>query len=295
MKKLGLLSLFISLLLCNVSALAQEEKPKTLFPYPIVPDTIVTLENRSNFLVSHFWEKCDLSKPIKDKEAFEKAFYDYAVFFQYAHRNVVYTSINNLMNKAQSSAQNFIYIAEIAEKTFYEPNAVIWSDEAYLPFAENVVNFKKIKKDEKERYLLQIQKIKNNKIGEVAHKFEYIDVNGAKKNFNDISAETILLFFNDDDCSDCMIARLRLSTNVTINNLIKENKLKIISIYPGQYSAEWANKAKGYADNWEIGAYEDADNIYDIRVMPNLYILDKDKKIILKNVNVNDVINNIGR
>ena len=47
--------------------------PKTLFPYPVAPDTIKMFENRVNYIVPRFWEKYDLSKPIADLQAFDGA------------------------------------------------------------------------------------------------------------------------------------------------------------------------------------------------------------------------------
>ncbi len=291
MNKTVIINLIV-FILSGISSFAQE-KTSTLFPYPQVPDTISTLENRSNYFVSHFWDKFDFGKQIKDIDKFEEAFKDYITFFQYAHRTVVRTSINDLMNKAQSNTKNFTTLAELAQKNLYDAGAFLKSDEAYMLFATNIIKSSKLKKIEKERYERLIVKINSNQQGMPAPSFEYIDLNGDKKSFNDLNAENILLFFNDPECEDCSISRLRLSTNVAINKLIDDGKLIIVSIYPGKYSKEWAEKAHTYSSKWVIGAFEDADEIYDLRIIPNLYFLDKDKKIITKNISVNDLIDSI--
>lgn len=287
MKKIKILLVFTFVAAFNI--VYGQEAPKTLFPYPQAPDTISSLESRSNYIISHFWDKCDLSKPIKDEEGLEKAFQDYAVFFQFAHRQIVLTSINDLMNKAQSNPKNFMMLARIAEKSLYDVDGVLWSDEAYLPFAEYVVKSSKIKNIEKLRYKNQIEKINENKIGAVAQQFEYTDTNGSRKKFNSSETDNTLLFFNDPDCEDCRILRLRLSTDMALNKLIEDGKLQVLCIYPGEYSKEWAEDARRYSDLWEIGASEDADTKYDLRLIPNIYILDKDKKIIMKNATLNDL------
>ena len=72
----------------DVNTAAVPEAPKTLFPYPVAPDTIKTFENRVNYIVIRFWEKYDLSKPITDVEAFDGAFRDYQGFMSYWYRTV---------------------------------------------------------------------------------------------------------------------------------------------------------------------------------------------------------------
>lgn len=287
MRKLKILLIFTVISAFGMSCGA--EAPKTLFPYPQAPDTISSLERRSDYIISHFWDKCDLSKPIKDEEGLENAFQDYAVFFQFAHKQIVLTSINDLMNKAQSNTRNFMMLARIAEKSLYDVGGVIWSDEAYLPFAENVVKSSKIKDIEKLRYKNQIAKIYNNRIGAVAQQLEYTDIDGKRKKSDSLEADNILVFFNDPDCDDCRILRLRLSTDVALNKLIEDGKLQVLCIYPGAYSKEWADDAKRYSDLWEIGASENADTKYDLRLIPNIYVLDKDKKIVMKNATLDDL------
>ena len=72
MKKLIVLALAV-LAVAPFAGMAQDvntneasNMPKTLFPYPVAPDTIKTFENRVNYIVPRFWDKYDLSKPITD-------------------------------------------------------------------------------------------------------------------------------------------------------------------------------------------------------------------------------------
>ena len=48
-----------------------------------------------------------------------------------------------------------------------------------------------------------------------------------------------------------------------------------------------------YPVNWKVGASEDAEDIFDIRLSPTFYIIDSEKKIILKNAPVEEVIQTI--
>lgn len=289
MKKL-LCFILIVLATSGIGAFSQD-KAKTLFPYPNVPDTIKNLENRSNYFVSKFWDKFNFSKPVSDTAAFNEAFNDWITFFRYAHKNVVKASVSDVMNKAQSNMKNFWMFADAAEKDLYSTEATLPSDEAYVLFVNNIIRSSKVKKDEKLRYQKQIVKINSNQNGNYAPKFDFTNLEGQKQSLDSIKAETIILFFNDPDCEDCNIARLRLATNVNMNKMIDDKKVAIVSILPGKYTKEWAKDASKYSDKWIIGAWENADEVYDLRVMPSIYILDAEKKIVTKHMQVNDIIN----
>ena len=282
-----------AMMVCGIDASAQgvadSQKPTTLFAYPVAPDTISTLEGRTNYIVSKFWDNFNLSKHIADSAAFDAAFRDYVTFFKYAHRNIVFSSIKDFMNKAQSNLANYIMIMEIAEKALYAPGAEYWSDEAYLAFAGFFVSSKKVKSINKERYKAQIKKIEQSQKDAVAPDFTFVMPDKTKMKLSDVKGSPVILFFNDPDCDDCSIARLRLSTDVTLNRNIEEGNVKFLCIYPGEYSAQWAAAANGYSDKWIIGASEEAGDNYDIRYSPSFYLLDKDHSIIDKNINLETV------
>ena len=278
---------------CALGAYAQgnDGEKKPLFAYPQAPDTIVSFQDRANYVVIRFWNKIDLSRPITDEPALETALQDFIGFFPYAHKTVVVNAIRDLMNKAQSNKTNFAMIGRLAEKNMYSDEAIFASDEAYLPFAEAMVRSKQMKKNEREYYAKQIEKINRNALGAVCPDMEVVDVNGTKKRLIELAGDsTTVLFFNDGKDVDNMIARARLSTSVWVNELIASGRVKVVCVTPAKYSEEWATEARTWANNWEIVAGEKAKEVFDIRVTPSVFILNADKQIVDKNVLVDALI-----
>ena len=270
---------------------SEPEAPKSLFAYPQAPDTIKTFQERANYVVIRFWNNFDLSKPIQDETAFEKAFIDYLEFFQYAHKTVVLNSIKDLMNKAQSNKANFALIGELAEKNMYSDQAVFASDEAYMPFAEAMVRAKFLKKEERARYADQLKKINQNTIGAQCPDLEVVDLNGDKKKLSELLSDKMtLLYFTDGDCIDCMISKVRLSTSVAVNSLIKDGELKVVCITTKKYSKNWAEDARTWADNWTIVASDKAVDVFDLRINPSVFMIDAKKTIINKNLTADDLL-----
>lgn len=287
------LSISAAILLLSATAKAQDAgngaEQQRLFDYPEVPDTIITLENRTNYIIQNFWNDYDFSQPIRDEWVFEATFRDYVTFFKYAHKTIVVSCIKDMMRKAQSNKSNFLLIAEIAERTLYDPGAEYWSDEVYIPFLESVLDNNMLKKSEQERYKYQLELLRNNLMGDRAQNFELRLADGSKKKLSEIEGKMLLVFFNDEECEDCTIGRLRLSTDVKLNALIDAGEITFVCVYMGKYTDEWAKRAAAYHNKWIIGANDEVADKYDLRIQPSIYILDKDKIILDKNINVEGI------
>ena len=291
MKKLFLLALIVACMPWN-SVNAQEsnevQAPATLFAYPVAPDTIKTFENRVNYIVDNFWGNYDLSKPIADLNAFNGAFRDYLGFLRYCHRTVAISSVRDFLFKAQTNKANFEKIAMLAEMGLYNVGAEYWSDEIYTEFLKAVIGNKQLKQDVRKYYAKQMERINRTQLGASLASVTYTDADGKKVSIADIEADMVMIFITLDSDADQSFQRVRLSTDVAINSILNSGKVKLLCLSPEKYSKEWAHNAKGYAQNWLVGACPElsVEGDYDVRYTPSFIILDKDKNIIQKNVDL---------
>ena len=291
MKKLFLLALIVACMPWN-SVNAQEsnevQAPATLFAYPVAPDTIKTFENRVNYIVDNFWGNYDLSKPIADLNAFNGAFRDYLGFLRYCHRTVAISSVRDFLFKAQTNKANFEKIAMLAEMGLYNVGAEYRSDEIYTEFLKAVIGNKQLKQDVRKYYAKQMERINRTQLGASLASVTYTDADGKKVSIADIEADMVMIFITLDSDADQSFQRVRLSTDVAINSILDSGKVKLLCLSPEKYSKEWAHNAKGYAQNWLVGACPElsVEGDYDVRYTPSFIILDKDKNIIQKNVDL---------
>ena len=291
MKKLFLLALIVACMPWN-SVNAQEsnevQAPATLFAYPVAPDTIKTFENRVNYIVDNFWGNYDLSKPIADLNAFNGAFRDYLGFLRYCHRTVAISSVRDFLFKAQTNKANFEKIAMLAEMGLYNVGAEYWSDEIYTEFLKAVIGNKQLKQDVRKYYAKQMERINRTQLGASLASVTYTDADGKKVSIADIEADMVMIFITLDSDADQSFQRVRWSTDVAINSILDSGKVKLLCLSPEKYSKEWAHNAKGYAQNWLVGACPElsVEGDYDVRYTPSFIILDKDKNIIQKNVDL---------
>lgn len=294
MKKIALT---IFLAICSIAitpALAQDsDKP---FVYPSIPDSKTTLSERCNYLVFHFWERCNLKEIFTRKKDVDKAMSDWLSFMPYATADTVHLAIDTfLADVVKTGADNTLLIGKTAEKYLYTDTAEIYSEELYLPFCNAVANHKKVGKADKARFQAQAQILENSSLGVKAPAFEYVTVDGEKKSFGDVISSRIILFFNDPDCFDCMMARTRLSADYNTNQLIERGLVKVVCIYPGKATPEWKEAAASYPKNWTIGASEDIDQIFEIPQTPDIYYLDGKHIILGKHTPIDNLLKALQR
>ena len=261
-----------------------------LFEYPTPPDELVSLQERTTYLVAHFWDKCNLQSAILNREKFKKAFLDYISFMPYADSLAVHESITKLISAYKKSPEQLLTLAEMAENAVYNGEADFTSDELFLPFAKAVIENKKISKTKKARIAHEAKIVEQTQVGNIAPELKYTQRDGSKGQLSDTRGAHVLLFVNDPECDECRMARLRLSVDHNINQLIDDGLLKIVSIYPDEYSEEWAQDVANYNSRWIVCASAQVDEEYDLRLTPTIYYLNAEGVILSKSLTVEGLI-----
>lgn len=282
----------IAILITLLAPLYMRAAGDTLFQYPEAPDTMVNMTDRCSYVVDHFWDRCNFNHAFTVKDKLNSAFGDYIQLLPYADANTVHKSVDKLIEKVQKNPAQLLSLAEMAEGYLYSDTAHVLSDEVYYPFVQAVVTNKKIKQADKARFVAQERILSGSQVGMIAPDITFVDKDGNTKKLSEIPSGYVILFINDPECSDCMIARVRLSADYNINQFIEKGQLNIVSIYPGSAKdTEWIEGVKKIPENWIAGASEDIDQLYDLRFPPVIYYLNNRHKILSKSMTVDQLIN----
>ena len=272
---------------CQTTAVIAADR---LFEYPEPPAELESLQERTTYLVTHFWDRCNKQSAILNREKFKEAFMDYISFMPYAEAESVHTSIEQLIAGYEKTPEHLLTLAELAEDAVYNGEADFTSDEIFLPFAKAVVGNKKISKEKKARIAHEAKVVEQTQVGKDAPELNYTLRDGSKSRLSETRGAHVLLFVNDPDCEDCRMTRLRLSTDHNINQLIDSGLLRIVSIYPDDYTQEWASDVAGYNHRWIVAATPEVDEEYDLRNKPTLYYLNQEGKILAKDLELEKLL-----
>lgn len=259
-----------------------------LFEYPVAPDEIESLPDKSNWVMQHFWDPMDFkSKNAVSQAALNDAFKVYSVPMVWADKAEVDKSTDKLISLLSKNPTLNMQFMKAAEEALYSHRAQVWIDDVYIRFLESFLKNKKIPDSRKLRYRRQLTQLKNSLIGSAPASFDFVTPTGNPGKFNPIGVFTIIEF-GDPDCDDCRHAKLKLETDMKFSSLVDRGLVNVMFIIPDPVDG-WQTKLGSYPSNWIVGASDTVSDILDLRTTPSFYVIGTDGKIIAKNVKIDEV------
>ena len=284
------ISILIFALLASVAG-AQTADQDLLVTMPVPPKTITRLDERCNYIIEHYWKTFNPKSSFSNLDKLNKTLGTFFDVTPYATADTVHLAIDRLLeavNKAKPD--NLVTLAELAERWCYSDTSEYLSEELYFPFVEAVATNKKVKSPLKARFATQYKQILNSRVGTQLKNFEYILPDGTRVQSDSIKAPQLLIVFYDPECTDCRLAKARLSADFVLNSLIDNDILTIMALYPDEPTEEWKADAESMPKNWVVGALPNADEMFTMRVQPEIYYMDKSRRIAAKDVNVDNIM-----
>lgn len=286
MKKtiLAFLTLVISI---SASAQVNGAVSQQFFQLPIIPDSIISFQNRCDFMVTHYWDFCDLKKAFSSRDKMADAFKMYISFMPYASADVVFKSVDKFLGGISKKPDDMLFIARLAENNIYADTAEFQSEQLYTHFIDGILKSKKLDKNSREYYEKQASVLHNSQEGMMAPSFDITDSQGAKTKFVTDTAQfaTLLMFMVPGD-SDAELAKTRLNANIKTSQLIKIGMLKIYCIATKNNGERFTSP-----EGWTSGFAPGIEEIYDVRKSPMFYIINSEGKILKKGNELEPVLN----
>ena len=132
-----------------------------------------------------------------------------------------------------------------------------------------------------------------NRPGRLAEDFTYTLSSGKNGTLHDLKAQYTLLFINNPGCHACEESLTELKQAPAINRELEAGRLKILAIYPDEELQEWKRHLSDFPKEW-INGYDKGlvikeKNLYDLKAIPTLYLLDQKKIVILKDAPIREI------
>jgi len=264
------------------------------FPRVEAPAMIQDDAERLEYIVLHFWDafsKGDyptdslIVKGVKKADV-ESQMGVFATLLRYVPQPVGEKAMEGLFDCAASSPEAFEPMAKMTEFYFFDPNSPVRSEAFYLPFVQRLATSPLTKPEMRGAYEWDARMCALNRPGTVATDFRFIDTAGRSRNLHGIKSEFILLVFGNPDCNACRDLVANMSASPEISALERSGRLKVVDIYIDHEIDAWKEKAASYPKHW-INGYDPTftirqDLIYNVRAIPSIYLLDSQKRVILK-------------
>ena len=276
---------------CGGGATKQKQSTKVkaarVFVPAIIPSSISDPEARRQYMCEHYWDKLNLADSTFfaeiDTVQMVEAFM--AWVGNYMSPNDGYY-VEKFMVKAGQYPHSLRYFAMLAEQVLYDPNSPLRSDELYIPVLQAQVESEWLDKYEKLSPQYNLDLALQNRIGRPANDFRYTTSTGRTGSLYGIKAKYTLIFFNNPGCTMCKTIREDICSSQLLTELISSGEMKVLALYPDELLDEWHAYKEHIPSNW-INSYDKGTvirnkNLYDLKAIPALYLLDSAKRVLIK-------------
>lgn len=270
-------------------ATAGENARPAELPLPSIPQMLTAPEDRAAYLTAHFWDAMDFADTTltADRAFMEQNFANFASVFPALTPQALKTAVSTLMAKAAASTAAYRTITDIAEKYLYDPNSPMLNEEHYIPFLEETAGNPLLSEAERSKQAFNLRCALKNRQGTVAADFSYTDRQGRHRTLHTTEAETLMLIFYDPDCGHCTEIMDKMKGDTALRDAITSGSVKVLAIYSDGDRPLWERTKGGLPAEWTVGF--DTSGIlehgtYILRAMPTVYILDREKRVIAKDL-----------
>ncbi len=274
---------------------APEEKKSLAFTLPEVPVMLQSVEDRLDFVVRHYWDNFNFRDTayIHTPDITEQALVNYIDLLQRIPLEKMDTCLTQTMQRTAEEEKMQKYFAQTFRRYLLDPNSPIRNEVLYEPVARFLIASPIADEAMQSRAHHDLKLINMNRVGTVAADFIYTLPSGVQKRMHNLrSPYTILLFYNPD-CHGCAETLASMKQSPILGHPTIQKQIKILAFYPDEDLSIWEKHRHEIPVNW-INSYDKelkvmTDEVYDLKAIPTLYLLDKDKKVLLKDAAVGEI------
>lgn len=199
------------------------------------------------------------------------------------------------LNKAKVNKTSYEYLFDALENVLGRNISPYKVEHTYIAILKDALQYPKLDEDRNRRYTRELGFIDKNHAGDTIPNFNLVLANGDTVSMYDIQSEYTLLYLQHPTCPTCHQVRNRMKDFDKLNRAIESGKLKVVMVYFEDDPQVWSNYINSreanpkYLQGWNFDQTIDDQNLFDTRTIPYMFLLDKDKVVIKKDLLVNEI------
>jgi hypothetical protein len=194
--------------------------------------------------------------------------------------------LDSLLNSLAADSSAFCKTIKYLEQLFGNPNSVYRNEALTEKLLDTKMKSAWIDSSTKAVTRARFFLLMQNRVSSVANNFVYITAAGYKNAMYELKADYTLLYFYNPECEACKNLTDALTKSEIINRSIVKRKTKVLAIYTDRDEKVWLDHLPKLPATWVHGRDKNGwlykNSIYDLRAIPTVYLLDKNKKVLLK-------------
>jgi len=266
------------------------------FPQVQIPSVYSDPLDKAVYVSTHFWD--DFSG-VPDSEI-EKALADFIGLVgtmplpkAQGAMSIFFDRISST-HAADTSKRVYIKMTQLVAKYLYDPNSPLRNEDLYLPFVRAMASSPWTSEEMKSAYKYEAESCALCQEGTVAPDFRVRTIKGTTFNMHSVKADFSMLFFSNPGCTACKSIIDDVQASEKILKMISDGTLAVLNVYIDEDLKAWREYEHNYPKTWHTGYDPDylirGKNLYPVRAIPSLYLLDKEKRILMKDAPTEKVI-----
>lgn len=245
----------------------------------------------------HFWDKFDMNDTaqVKNPDIGEQKLADFIGLLSTTPDSALRDkAVDGMLEKAKSNRPNFDHFIKLYERYLYDGNSPMRNDIVYESVLRYLIKTDLLSDLEKEAYRPIYKLLLRNKAGQLAEDFSYELANGKKQKLSQTKAKYTFLLFYDPECSHCKETIHQLRDTPQLVQLFAQQQVQVLAIDPWGDRSKWKNYMPEMSEKWINGFDSESKilsfNLYDLKASPTIYLLDENKRVLLKDTYLQPVI-----
>lgn len=263
------------------------------FPFPHIPDLLQEPTERKQYLLLHYWDAFDFTDTVllARKDITEQAFANQLALLMETSTtdSLLVQSIDNLCRRMECEDYACKLFMQMAENYLYQSDSPYYNEHIYAVFLKRMLVSTCLDADRKGALCFYLELIQRNNPGDKATDFSYFLPNGKKCSLAQtvVRGNYLLLVFYDPECTSCHAVLEEMISDTRLQGEISSGRITVLAVYTEDNETVWRSALSEMPHEWIVGqdkmqVHEGA--LYDIKAMPSLYLLDSEKRILLKDV-----------
>lgn len=261
------------------------------FPFPEIPIAFTELEARKAYLLTHYWDKFNFADTtlVNNRDVTEQGFVNFIALLVdgTTQEDMIRKSLENWCRMFVSSEYASQKLMDMADSYMYNPNSPFYNEYLYGIYLESLI--KEFPKGDLRisRFNFILKLLKRNNPGSPATDFTYYLSDGTRCTLagTPVRNNCLLLIFYDPECETCHDTLLRMAADDALRDAVQTGKVTVLAVYTEGNEEVWRKGLSHMPEGWIAGADREAVKtgaLYDLKAMPSLYLLDGNKRVLLK-------------
>lgn len=307
-RRISILLALCVLVSCGPKQTAEQKYPVP-FPKTEVPGMYTDREDILGYLLENYWKGYfALNGPTDStmiggvlKSEVEQALSNYIGFLGSVDLATAQKYSRGLFDKISAAHLNdstphyYPMLTELVSRYMYDPNSPMRDEDIYLPFARALSESPLTPEDMRPAFATEARFCAMNPRGSVAPDFRVRTIRGTEFTLHSVKAEYTMLFFSNPGCTACKEIIDAVMGREYVPGMLEDGTLAVVNVYIDEDLKAWREYEHNYPASWKTG-YDPAyiirgDVLYNVRAIPSLYLLDSEKRVMMKDAPLERVLN----